>query len=87
MLPGQFLTDERSGVRQALLVPLSDSDWVLRHYTGVAETWSTVTPVVLPGCDAPARKRSGGRSGSSGRRAGKFAKAKKLFLKALRHAG
>jgi len=51
MLPGQFLIDEKSGERTGMLAPLSESDWVLRQYTGSFETWATVTPVVLPGSD------------------------------------
>jgi CRISPR-associated protein Csb2 len=70
MLPGQFLIDEKSEERRAMLAPLNDSDWVLRQYTDPFDTWATVTPVVLPGSDE-----------------GKLAKAKKLFFKALRHAG
>jgi CRISPR-associated protein Csb2 len=75
MLPGNFLTDDKTGDRKALLTPLTPGDGVLRQYTadrrgsGYA-TWATVTPVVLPGSDE-----------------GKFAKAEKLFFKALRHAG
>jgi CRISPR-associated protein Csb2 len=70
MLPGQSLIDETSGERRALLAPLNNNDWVLRQYTDHSETWSTVTPVILPGSDE-----------------GKFAKAEKLFFKALGHAG
>jgi CRISPR-associated protein Csb2 len=70
MLPGQFLTDERTGHRSAMLVPLTNGDWVLRQYTEDSDTWATVTPVVLPGSDE-----------------GKFAKAEKLFIKAIGHAG
>jgi CRISPR-associated protein Csb2 len=51
MLPGQFLTDEGTGHRRAMLVPLTGGDWVLRQYTAIADTWATVTPVVLPGSD------------------------------------
>lgn len=39
---------------KGLLNALPDSDWVLGRYTGPKEgsrTWSTVTPVVLPGFD------------------------------------
>jgi CRISPR-associated protein Csb2 len=70
MLPGQFLIDEKSKLRRAMLAPLNENDRVLRQYTARSETWASVTPVVLPGCDD-----------------GKFAKAEKLFFKALRHAG
>jgi CRISPR-associated protein Csb2 len=55
--------------QDALLVPLTQ-DNVLDHYMRIAQTWDTVTPVVLPGSDE-----------------GKFTKAKKLFFKALGHAG
>jgi CRISPR-associated protein Csb2 len=51
MLPGQFLTDERTGHRRAMLVPLTGGDWVLRQYTAIDDIWATVTPVVLPGSD------------------------------------
>jgi CRISPR-associated protein Csb2 len=51
MLPGQFLIDNNSGERRAMLAPLNDSDWVLRQYTESSDTWATVTPVVLPGSD------------------------------------
>lgn len=36
---------------RGLLSELSRSDWVLGRYTGDAQTWSTVTPVVWPGYD------------------------------------
>jgi CRISPR-associated protein Csb2 len=51
MLPGQFLTDDKTGERKAMLTPLTDSDWVLQQYTGSSDTWATVTPMVLPGSD------------------------------------
>jgi CRISPR-associated protein Csb2 len=55
MLPGQFLTDEKIADHQrrkrALLTPLAGGDWVLRQYIDSAETWASVTPVVLPGSD------------------------------------
>jgi CRISPR-associated protein Csb2 len=70
MLPGQFLTDDKTGDRQVMLTPLTGGDWVLQQYTDNADTWATVTPIVLPGSDE-----------------GKFAKAEKLFFKALGHAG
>jgi CRISPR-associated protein Csb2 len=70
MLPGQFLTDEMTSDREAMLAPLTGADWVLRQYTDPSDTWATVTPLVLPGSDE-----------------GKFAKAEKLFIKALHHAG
>lgn len=70
MLPGAFLIDEKTSRRAAMLTPLTAGDWVLQQHTARADTWATVTPIVLPGSDD-----------------GKFAKAEKLFFKALRHAG
>jgi CRISPR-associated protein Csb2 len=37
----------------ALLTILPGSDWVLRQYVEESRTWSTVTPVILPGYDDP----------------------------------
>lgn len=51
MLPGQFLIDEESKNKRAMLAPLNDNDNVVRRYTGSSETWATVSPVVLPGSD------------------------------------
>ncbi len=39
------------GELKGMLNPLEPSDWVLKQYTGTASTWSTVTPVLLPGYD------------------------------------
>ena len=38
---------------EALLTILPTSDWVLRQYLEPSTTWSTVTPVILPGYDDP----------------------------------
>ena len=38
---------------EALLTILPGSDNVLQQYTGKSTTWSTVTPVILPGYDDP----------------------------------
>lgn len=51
MLPGQFLTDEKTSDRKALLTPLTGGDCVLRQYLDPSATWATVTPLVLPGSD------------------------------------
>ena len=48
-LPGCNL--EYAGVICGMLNPLDESDWVLKQYTATARTWSTVTPVILPGHD------------------------------------
>ncbi len=73
VLRGQMLVNTAQR-EESILLPAS-KDCVLRQYTADEkgngyDTWSTVTPVVLPGSDE-----------------GKFAKAEKLFFKALRHAG
>lgn len=49
-LPGQDLVD-LDGEVQGLLNILPTSDWVLKQYTEASDTWSTVTPVVMPGHD------------------------------------
>lgn len=53
-LTGQELLQEQNGKSPeavGLLNLLPTSDWVLRQYTGAAMSWSTVTPVLLPGYD------------------------------------
>jgi CRISPR-associated protein Csb2 len=53
-LSGRELTDGRTGRPAALLSLIPGSDPRVRHYLGGATgspTWSTVTPVVLPGHD------------------------------------
>ncbi len=49
-LPGQELVADDEQVK-GLLTDLSGSDWVLQQYTGTATTWTTVTPMILPGFD------------------------------------
>lgn len=51
-LTGQeLMRPDRPDEPVGLLNLLPTSDWVLRQYTGAAEAWSTVTPVLLPGYD------------------------------------
>lgn len=50
-LSGMELIDERNSQPTALLSLLSTSDGMIGDYTRSAVTWSTVTPVVLPGFD------------------------------------
>jgi CRISPR-associated protein Csb2 len=52
-LTAQELVDERTGKAVALLSLLSTDDTVVRNYTRQSSTWSTVTPMVLPGFDDP----------------------------------
>lgn len=47
----------------ALLTILPGSDHVLQQYTGKCKTWSTVTPVILPGYDDPDHLRRKLRNG------------------------
>jgi CRISPR-associated protein Csb2 len=49
-LAGEELENE-AGEIAALLTTLPGSDWVLQQYVGASTTWSTVTPVILPGHD------------------------------------
>jgi CRISPR-associated protein Csb2 len=53
MLTGRELIDARTHETAALLSSLPIGDNVTREYTEAASTWSTVTPVVLPGYDDP----------------------------------
>jgi CRISPR-associated protein Csb2 len=49
-LSGRELIDEGTGEAAAMLSLLSDNDEQLRrNYLGPSATWSTVTPVLLPG--------------------------------------
>lgn len=41
------------GTAAAMLTVLPGSDWVLRQYVDESRTWTTVTPVILPGYDDP----------------------------------
>jgi CRISPR-associated protein Csb2 len=52
-LPAQELVDERSQNAVALLSSVPAADRVLQRYMQSADSWVTVTPVVLPGYDDP----------------------------------
>jgi CRISPR-associated protein Csb2 len=54
---GQNLIDKKKNEAVALLSALSPMDGVVRRYTQPADTWATVTPVVLPGYDDPRHYR------------------------------
>lgn len=56
-LTGRDLIDEDSGQSAALLSLLSGNEKMVRCYVEPADTWATVTPVVLPGYDDPAHYR------------------------------
>ena len=46
-LAGELLTNDH-GDKVGLVTIIPNSDWVTRQYTGRAQAWSTVTPVILP---------------------------------------
>jgi CRISPR-associated protein Csb2 len=52
-LGAQLLISEESGQPIATLGNASTAEWVTRQYLAPASTWSSVTPVVLPGHDDP----------------------------------
>jgi CRISPR-associated protein Csb2 len=56
-LTGQPLLWEREGSQAALLGTLPAGDAVTSRYLRTASTWSTVTPVILPGYDDPGHYR------------------------------
>jgi len=49
-LSGEELTNDEGEV-MGLATLLPRSDWVFRQYVGESRSWSTVTPVILPGHD------------------------------------
>lgn len=76
----------------ALLTILPGSDWVLRQYVEESRTWTTVTPVILPGYDDPdhlRRKLKNCRDAETQKRylARLDARMDELLRKAFRHAG
>jgi len=59
ILPGQSLIKEGDGQSKtvAVLSKTANKDNVVEYYTARASSWTTVTPVVLPGYDDPAHYR------------------------------
>lgn len=89
-LAGSELTNDHGAT--AMLTILPGSDRVLRHYVDEARTWSTVTPVILPGYDDPdhlRRKLKAGRDAETQRRylARLDARMEELLRKAFLQAG
>ena len=64
-MSGHELLDEDKRQPVALLSSIPENDAVVRCYTQPAESWATVTPVVLPGYDDPAHYRRRLRRGAS----------------------
>jgi CRISPR-associated protein Csb2 len=56
-LSGQERVDEKKKEPVALLSLIPTNEKVVQYYTKPAASWSTVTPVVLPGYDDPAHYR------------------------------
>jgi CRISPR-associated protein Csb2 len=52
-LGGMDLVDEKTGEVQAVLAATARADRVLKRYLSESTTWTTVTPMVLPGYDDP----------------------------------
>ena len=56
-LLGHELIHEKTKETVALLTPIPANEKVVQYYTKSATSWSTITPVVLPGYDDPAHYR------------------------------
>jgi CRISPR-associated protein Csb2 len=63
---GRELIDEDSGQPAALIGPQSESEKAVAPYLHPAETWATVTPVILPGYDDPRKLRQRLRADNAG---------------------
>jgi CRISPR-associated protein Csb2 len=91
-LGGSELIDESSGDCLAVLSPTAEDDRVLKRYLGPARTWTTVSPVVLPGHDDPGGIRAKLRNTRDAQAQRSFLeqlarRQEGLVRKALRHAG
>ncbi|MBP7069702.1 MAG: type I-U CRISPR-associated protein Cas5/Cas6 [Methanothrix sp.] len=56
-LSGQDLVDEKRKESVSMLSPIPLNEKVVQYYTRSSASWSTVTPVILPGYDDPAHLR------------------------------
>lgn len=91
-LGGMDLIDESTGEVQAVLAVCSQSDRVLARYVSESTTWTTVTPLVLPGHDDPGGLRRKLRHASAGEEQKAMLlrmhnRRDALVRKALLHAG
>jgi CRISPR-associated protein Csb2 len=59
-LSGRDLVEERTSIPRALVSVIADSDWTVQRYVGRSSTWSSVTPVILPGHDDRHRRKTDG---------------------------
>lgn len=92
VLGGVDLIDEKTGEVQAVLAATSTKDGVLARYVGESTTWTTVTPMVLPGHDDPGGLRDKLRKVKDSHEQksllARLAKRREgLVRKAIRHAG
>jgi CRISPR-associated protein Csb2 len=89
-LAGAELVNDKGAA--ALLTILPRSDHVLHQYVGEARTWSTVTPVILPGYDDPDHLRRKLKNGSGVETQQRYlarlnTRIEDLLRKAFRQAG
>lgn len=63
-LEGRELIDEKTGRAAAFLLRQSGNDQAIASYFAESATWTTVTPVVLPGHDDPRKLRHRLRDGA-----------------------
>lgn len=92
VLSGIDLVDEKTGEVQAVLAATARNDRVLKRYISESRTWTTVTPMVLPGHDDPGglreRLRKATRAEEQNSLLGRLMKRREaLVRKALRQAG
>jgi len=76
----------------ALLTILPGSDWVLKQYVDSSTTWSTVTPVILPGYDDPDHLRRKLKNGVDAKTQTRYlarldSRMEQLLRKSFRQAG
>jgi CRISPR-associated protein Csb2 len=91
-LGGMDLIDEKTGEVQAVLAATSHNDRVLKRYVSESSTWTTVTPMLLPGHDDPGGLREKLRKAKSSEEQKSLVerlmkRREALVRKALRHAG
>lgn len=89
-LAGAELVNDNAAA--ALLTILPRSDHVLQQYVGEARTWSTVTPVILPGFDDPDHLRRKLQQGCDAETQRRYlerldTRLENLLRKAFRQAG
>lgn len=91
VLGGTDLVDEKTHEVQAVLASTSRHDRVLKRFASESSTWTTVTPMVLPGFDDPGGLRARLRNAKAAEQKPLLERLMKrreaLVRKALRHAG